>query len=121
MSFPIYILPFGIVYPRDFEDITHPEFWEQSVAELVASRYKIPVYAIKNSPYAFKRARVVGNTVYYGERYDDKLILKVRKALRNPKLNFAYDEHEKRLPEDMLHVKGIITPSRSKRSADRRQ
>lgn len=89
----------------------HVDFWEQSVAPIVAKRYELPLYAIKDIPYAFKRARIVGDIVYYGEATSTELLDKIRKALKNPRLRFVYDEHESRLPEDVAHLRGLITPS----------
>jgi len=115
-SFPIYILPFGIVHPEGNEDVMHVDFWEQSVAPMVAQRYDLPLYAIKDIPYAFKRARIVGDVVYYGENMSAELLSKIRKALKNPRLRCVYDEHEARLPEDVAHLRGLISPNLPKQA-----
>lgn len=104
-SFPIYIIELDsqvkVVFPEGRSDIGHSEFWEQSVASLVAGHYGVPQSSLANLPYCQRRARVVGNTVYYGEAAEEELLRLIRKAVGNVKLAFCYDDHEKRLREDV--------------------
>ena len=104
-SFPIYILRLGltteIVFPENREDFTHPDFWEQTVCYLVARHFGIPPRRLTNLPYCQRRARIVGDKVYYGEPHDPQLLGLIRKALKNSNLSFVYDVHEKRLREDV--------------------
>jgi hypothetical protein len=109
-TYPIYILPDGIVYPADKSDISHVEFWEESVARIVANLYDLPLYSILNIPYALRRARVVDDIVYYGEEQSEELLQRIRKALDNDNLHFAYDDHEKRLAVDVAQLRGLIVP-----------
>jgi hypothetical protein len=111
-TFPIYLLELGteivVAYPEGFTDVDHSEFWETAASRLVADHFKIPQRLLANLPYCQRRARVVGNTVYYGERRDEKLLRLTRKALGNRRLMFAHDDHEKRLPYDVSEFKRLV-------------
>ena len=111
-TFPIYLLEFVgelvVCFPEDRSDIGHTEFWEKTASGLVAEHYKIPQYLLVNLPYCQRRARVVGNRVFYGEKPDAKLFRLIQKALGNSKLVFVYDEHEKRLEYDVSEFKKLM-------------
>jgi hypothetical protein len=100
-SFPIYILHLGsevqIIFPENQKDLDHPDFWEQTVSLLVACHFGIPPRKLANLPYRQRRARVVGNKVYYGETHDPALLRLICESLGNSELVFCYDDHEKRL------------------------
>ena len=102
-SFPIYILRLGteeqVIISPDQIDIGHIEFWEETVAGIVAAHYQLPVKKLINLPYCQRRARVYGNRLYYGEKQDPALLALVQRALGNDDLVFFYDEHERRLEE----------------------
>lgn len=111
-SYPLYLLQlddgFIVCYPEPLTDIDHSEFWETIASRLIAEHYKIPQRLLLNLPYCQRRARVVGNRVYYGEQPDAKLLRLIRKALGNRKLVFVHDSHEKRLRHDMSEFKKLI-------------
>lgn len=104
-TFPIYVVDthegIEVLRPADHRDIGHTEFWEQEAAAATARAFGIAEHRILNLPYCQRRARVAGNKVYYGEDPDPKLLAAIRKALGKPKLEFVYDDHEKRLPFDV--------------------
>jgi hypothetical protein len=111
-SFPVYILKLDdewkIVFLDDKADIGHTDFWEQTVSQIVAKHYRIPAKRLTNLPYCQRRARVVGNKVYYGGKANPDLLQLVRKAVGNDKLVFVYDNHEKRLQEDVLQFRRLV-------------
>lgn len=112
MSFPIYLLRLGkewrIVFPDDQNDIGHTEFWEQTVSHLVAKYFGIPQPKLVNLPYCQRRARIVDDTVYFGGRFRSDLLRAIRKAVANERLSFCFDEHERRLREDVLEFRRLI-------------
>jgi hypothetical protein len=103
-SFPLYLLRFGqhwqIVVPEDKADICHIDFWEQTVCRIVAQDFRIPTAKLTNLPYCQRRARVVGNKIYYGGKPNADLLQLIREAVGNEA--FVFDNHEKRLREDVL-------------------
>jgi hypothetical protein len=111
-TFPIYLLEFGteivVAYPEGFRDVGHTEFWETAASRLVADHFKIPQRLLTNLPYCQRRARVAGNTVYYGEGPDAKLLRLIRKALGNDKLVFAHDDHERQLKYDVAQFRKLV-------------
>ncbi len=111
-TFPIYILRLGdetvIVEPQDRQDVGHTDFWEATVASMVARHFRIPVTKLLNLPYCQSRARVVDNKVYYGGKHDPDLLERIRAALHNADLQFAYDGHERRLPEDVRQFRRLV-------------
>lgn len=121
ISFPIYMLHLSqqwrIVFPDSKRDIGHVDFWEHTVSHLVAAHYKIPQAKLASLPYCQRRARIVGNTIYSGQKPDRKLLLAIRKATENGKLRFAYDEHEKRLRADVLEFRKLVRHYRPESSA----
>ncbi len=67
----------------------------------MAGHFKLNVEDLKNLPYAFRRARIAGQNVLYGERTSKKLLRLIEKAVREKGLRFVFDEHEQRLPFDV--------------------
>lgn len=114
--FPLYLLRLGnewkVVFPDDRADIGHSEFWEHVVAQVVARHFKIPLHKLVNLPYCQRRARIVGNKVYYGERPDPKLLNLIRRAVGNKQATFCHDEHEIRLKQDVLAFRRLVRGGR---------
>lgn len=105
MSYPIYVLDLGgddyaIVLPEDKVDIDHTDFWEATVARIVARHFHLPVEELLNLPYCQRRARINDKIVYYGERPTKKLLRQIEKAVGETGLEWGYDDHEKRLEYD---------------------
>ncbi len=117
-SYPIYILDLDstiqIVFPDNREDLPHPDFWEQTVCHLVARHFGIPSRRLANLPYCQRRARIVGNKVYYGETHDPDLLRLIREALANSELVFCYDDHEKRLGGDVRQLERLVRQRRAR-------
>src|SRR5258708_2880386 len=122
-SYPIYILRLGntdkIVFPEGKEDLGHCDFWERCVASKVARHYRIPLEKLLDLPYCQRRARICSDKILYGEALSKSLLAKIRKAVEQPELVFAFDEHEKRLAYDIQHFKRLknhFDPFRKKSS-----
>jgi hypothetical protein len=111
-SFPIYLLELGkrwrIVFPEGMVEIGHCDFWERSVSFLVAEFFKLPQEKLLNLPYSQRRARICGNKVCYGEEARPSLLAKIRKAVKNQKLEFAYAEHEQRLAVEVRQFRQLV-------------
>ena len=106
MTYPIYILDlsgaeYAIVFPEGKADLDHCEFWEATVARIVARHFRVPFEELVNLPYCQRRARINAKIVYFGERMTKKLLRLIEKAVGEKGLKFAYDDHEKRLEFDM--------------------
>jgi hypothetical protein len=117
-AFPVYFLQLGdewqVAIPDDREDIGHTDFWEQAVANTVAKHYGIPEKQLANLPYSQRRARIVGDKVFYGEKPDQELLRLLREAVGNDRLVFVHDDHEKRLREDVLAFRRLMRHYRPK-------
>jgi hypothetical protein len=109
MSYPIYILENLIVFPEGKKDVGHCEFWESTVHKMVAEHYHISAKRLFNLPYSQRRARICNGKVYYGEEFKKILLKKIIKAV-GEKLEFAYDDHERRLAYDMRAFQRLIVP-----------
>ena len=111
-SYPIYILDLDddvIVFATDKADISHSDFWEQTVAPLLARHLSIPLKPLLNLPYCQRRARVsTKGLVFYGERQSKKLLRAIAKATGEPELRWAFDEHEVRLPFDVQDLERLL-------------
>lgn len=111
-SFPLYLLKLGdnwqVVFPEDKADVGHTDFWEQTVSKLVAKHFNIPASRVANLPYCQRRARVVGDMVYYGGKPAPFLLRLIRQSLRNKKLVFVHDDHERRLREDVREFSRLV-------------
>jgi hypothetical protein len=111
-TYPVYLLRLGkqwkVVFPENKEDLGHTDFWEQSVSRLVAKHFQIPQVKLANLPYSQRRARIVGNTAYYGGRPEPEVLQAVREATGNGDLVFCFDEHERRLTEDVREFRRLV-------------
>lgn len=117
MTYPIYILDLGgeedaIVFPEGKADLDHCDFWEETVARIVARHLRLPLHELMNLPYCQRRARISGNIVYYGEQPGRKLLRQIEKAVGATGLQFMHDEHEKRLEYDVLAFTSLLTSTR---------
>lgn len=114
MSYPIYILDLGgdkytIVFPENKEDINHSDYWEASVARIVAKHFRLAVEDLVNLCYCQRRARINDGIVYYGERQTKKLLRQIERAVGETGLRFVYDEHEARLEFDVLEFTALLS------------
>jgi hypothetical protein len=104
-SYPIYLLKLGeeirVVFPEDKQDIGHADFWDQTVSSLVAEHYNVPQRSLANILYCQRRGRIVGSTLYYGEKDGPEVLRLVRQAVGIEDLVLYFDEHERRLREDV--------------------
>jgi len=118
-TYPIYLLNLGgkfrVVLPEPRTDVGHTEFWESTVSLVVAEHYGIPQRLLRNLPYCQRRARIVGNIVYYGGKPTPILLRLIRKATGNRKLVFAFDDHEKRLRHDVAEFRRLVRRFRRSR------
>ena len=106
MSYPIYILDLGekdytIVFPESKVDLDHCDFWENTVARIVARHFRLPLDELVNLPYCQRRARISSEIVYYGVKSTKRLLRTIEKAVDETGLRFVYDDHEKRLEYDV--------------------
>ena len=117
-TFPVYLLQLGeewkVVFPENRRDIGHTEFWERTVSHIVALHFGIHQTKLANLPYCQRRARIVGNKVYYGETHKPELLDFIRDAVGNEELVFCHDDHEKRLREDLLQFRKLAARYRPK-------
>lgn len=92
-TFPIYILQLGaeqrVVASEGRADINHMQWWEQTVARIVAKHYHLPLAEVLELPYC-------------------QLLKLIRRALSNEELAFVHDDHECRLPEDVLRFTYLL-------------
>jgi hypothetical protein len=112
-TYPIYVLDLHaedvIVFPKHKADISHSEFWGQTVAPLLAEHLSIQLNPLLNLPYCQRRARVSSKgLVFYGERQSKKLLRKISKATGEIDLRWAFDEHEVRLPFDVQEFERLL-------------
>ncbi|MBY0460865.1 MAG: hypothetical protein K2V38_26395 [Gemmataceae bacterium] len=114
-SYPIYLLDMGgdatIVFPDGKADLDHSDFWEATVARIVARELHLPLEALVNLPYCQRRARISGNVVYYGERATKGLLRQIEKAVGATGLRFVYDDHETRLEFDVMEFTALCQGS----------
>jgi hypothetical protein len=116
MSYPIYILDLGgedyaIVFPESKVDLDHTDFWDGTVARIVARHFHLPLEDVVNLPYCQRRARINDKIVYYGEKTTKKLLKLIEKAVGEKGLQFAYDDHEKRLEYDVQEFRALCLRS----------
>jgi len=99
-----------VVFPNEKADISHSEFWEQTIAPLLAKHVSIPVKPLLNLPYCQRRARVSSKgLLFYGERQSKKLLPTISEATGESDLRWAFDDHEVRLPFRSGRSMGIWT------------
>lgn len=107
-GFPVYILDDeSILFVK--KDISHSKYWQNQVAPFVAKKFRVPLSDILNLPYCQRRARIVGNKLYCGERLSKKLIKKIESAV-NLKLTYCYDEHETRCVISLGQFRALKNP-----------
>lgn len=114
-SYPVYVLNLGgedylIVFPEGKVDIDHSDFWEATVARIVARHLYLPLEELVNLPYCQRRARINDKIVYYGEKPTKKLLRQIEKAVGETGLEWRYDDHEKRLEFDVLEFLALSPP-----------
>ena len=93
-GFPLYILDDDTLIIV-VSDTSHCDFWESTVAAVVAEKHELPLPAILNLPYCQRRARIVGNRLYCGEEVSPALLRSIEAATGRT-LKLIYDEHETR-------------------------
>jgi hypothetical protein len=116
MSYPIYILDLGgaefsIVFPAGKADLNHSDYWEATVARIVARHFCVPPDELANLCYCQRRARINDGIVYYGERQSKKLLRQIERAVGETALRFVFDEHETRLEFDILEFTTLLSHS----------
>ena len=105
-SYPIYILDDdSIVFTK--KDINHVDFWNEQVAKKVSEMYNIPVHRLLNIPYCQRRARIVGNNLFCGEKLSVDLVNKIKTVLNKKVLKVVYDQHETILPYDLIILNNL--------------
>lgn len=104
--------------PESQADIAHIEFWEETVAGIVAAFYGLPLHEVRNLPYSQHRARIYGNRVYFGEEQQPALLTEIKKALKNDDLAFFYDDHERRLLYDVLGFEALLKGTSSEEAVE---
>ena len=109
-SYPLYILDDDtIVFTK--EDLNHVDFWNDQVAKKVSELYNLPVHRLLNIPYCQRRARVVGNNLFCGEKLSLDLVNKIKTILNKKVLKVVYDQHETVLPYDVMVLNTLkLTP-----------
>jgi len=105
-GFPLYILDDDTLVIV-VADMSHSEFWETTVAAIVASERAVSLSAILNLPYCQRRARIVGDRLYCGEHVSLTL-LKSIEAATGRELRLVYDEHETRCPISVAEFKSLV-------------
>jgi hypothetical protein len=105
-GFPIYILDDDSIFFIK-KDISHSKFWEKTIAKIVAKKYSIPIKDIINLPYSQRRARIVDNKLYCGEKISKKLLRKIKKET-GVEVFYIYDEHETRCDISFAELKSHI-------------
>jgi len=93
-GFPLYILDDNTLIIV-VSDTSHCDFWESTVAAIVAEKHELPLSAILNLPYCQRRARIVGTRLYCGEEVSPALLRSIEAATGRT-LKLIYDEHETR-------------------------
>lgn len=105
-GFPLYILDDDTLIVV-VSDMSHCDFWESTVAAIVAEERGLPLTAILNLPYCQRRARIVGNRVYCGEEVSRALLRSIE-AATGRRLTLVYDEHETRCPTSAAEFKSLV-------------
>lgn len=107
-GFPIYILDDDSIFFLK-KDIGHTKYWQKQVASIVAKKFAVPLSEILNLPYCQRRARIVDNNLYCGERLTKKTIRKIENAV-GFKLKYCHDDHEKRCEISLGQFKALRSP-----------
>jgi len=105
-GFPLYILDDDtLVFV--VSDMSHCEFWEGAGAAIVAEERGLCPSSILNLPYCQRRARIVGNRLYCGEKVSPALLRSIEDATERT-LNLTYDEHETRCPVSVVEFRLLV-------------
>ena len=112
-NYPIYIVDLNeknlVVFPEMKAEKSHSDFWEEVVAKIVAKHFGIPLQRLLNLLYCQRRARISSKgLVFYGEKQTKILLRTISKATGETNLRWAFDEHEARLPFDVMEFKRLI-------------
>lgn len=105
-GFPVYVLDDDtIVFSK--KNINHDIFWRKRVSKIVAKKYKINNNDLHNLPYCQKRARIIDNIIYCGEKLSKRVIKKLEDIV-GTELKLIYDEHETRCEISVSQFKSNI-------------
>jgi hypothetical protein len=105
-GFPLYILDDDTLVVV-VSDMSHCDFWESTVAAIVAEAHGLRRSAILNLPYCQRRARIVGNRLYCGEEVSPALLRSIEAATGRT-LKLIYDEHETRCPVSVAEFTSLV-------------
>ena len=105
-DFPLYILDDDTLVVV-VDDMSHCDFWESTVASVVAEERGVPLSAILNLPYCQRRARIVGNRLYCGEEVSPVLLRSIEAAAGRT-LRLIYEEHETRCPISVAEFTSLV-------------
>ena len=105
-GFPLYILDDDTLVVL-VSDMSHCDFWESTVAAIVAEKHGLRHSVLLNLPYCQRRARIVGNRLYCGEEVSPALLRSIE-AATGRKLNLIYDEHETRCPVSVAEFTSLV-------------
>lgn len=104
-GFPIYILDDDTILFEKAE-LDHYDYWCDTVCPIVAKKYGIQPRKIQNMPYCQRRARIIGDILYYGEEMSDELFAKIEETV-GMKLKLGHDDHETRCPISLAKFNGF--------------
>ena len=110
-GFPLYILDDDTLVVVD-SDMSHCDFWESTVAAIVAEKHGLRLSVLLNLPYCQRRARIVGNRLYCGEDISPALLRSIEAATERT-LRLIYDEHEIRCPTSVGEYTSFVKQSTS--------
>jgi len=105
-GFPLYILDDDTLVVV-VSDMSHCDFWESTVAAIVAETHGLRLSALLNLPYCQRRARIVGNSLYCGEEVSPALLQSIEAATGRT-LKLIYDEHETRCPVSVAEFASLV-------------
>jgi hypothetical protein len=109
-GYPLYILDDGTVFLCD-KGMNHVDYWEETVCFAAARALGVSASEIANMPYCQKRARVVGDNLYCGDKLSKAVLKKINKLVGR-ELVLKYDDHETRCDISVRHLKGLRTQGR---------
>ena len=112
-TYPIYILELEgkdlVVFPESKADIPHPQFFQKDIIPIIANYFGISDKRLMNIPYCQRRARISSKGfVFYGEKQTKTLLRTISKATGETNLRWVFDDHEARLPFDVMEFERLI-------------
>lgn len=114
-GFPLYILDDDTLVIV-VSDMSHCDFWESTVAAIVAEERGLRMSDILNLPYCQRRARIVGNRLYCGEEVSPALLRSIE-AATGRHLTLVSDEHEARCSISVADFTSLVKqPTRGGRA-----